>query len=66
MTFPGDRGVNWFSINISFREKRLALSKKWDSMEEGGKEDKEEAKPEVSLKEFCPEKNVPKILQSRK
>ena len=47
MTFPGDRGVNWFSINISFREKRLALSKKWDSMEEGGKEDKEEAKPEV-------------------
>ena len=44
----------------------MAASWKQASMEEGGKEDKEEAKPEVKRKEFCPEKNGPKILQSRK
>ena len=47
--------MNWFAINISFRERRWTANWKRDSMEEGGKEDRkgkedeEEGKPEVRL-----------------
>ena len=48
----------------SVSERRLTTSKKAASMEEGGKEDKEESKPEVRLKEFCPRKfSIKDVMQ---